>query len=364
MKVILKIKEKGRKLFQYIRLNLLFSQNNEFRRVHPEVVHLWEKKFRQMIRYSSDRTFPIAEEFVAVKMDKVHEREQKCEDESVPILICVLKNDIGKLQPFMEHYRKRGIKHFVFLDNMSTDGTFEYLVEQKDADVYRCEHNFTADRKIAWVNRLIAEYGMNKWYLMVDSDEFFTYLGENKFLFKDVVQKAEQKGFKRLGVVHLDMYPKDRLFGNEDREDFIKTYCYFDKDTYTYAKSPRGMKIAGGPRKRVFGTEMKVSGYRMVYFEADDVVPSAHFMIPYEKSYNVPVSLISLHYKFVNESDYDKMVEAVKTGMHSDNSAEYKTYYRVLKENPQISLYDEKHSVLLSEENLRKISFIEDIFSL
>lgn len=357
--------EKTLKFLKYIKLETLFMKKNEFGTVHPELIKLWKRKFRQMIRYSSDRTFPIAEEFLTVEIDKICERGKKSESERGPILICVLKNDIEKLRPFMEHYRKRGIRHFVFLDNMSTDGTFEFLLEQKDADVYRCGHSFTADRKIAWVNRLIAEYGINKWYLMVDSDEFFTYLGENRFQFEDVIQKAEEKGFKRLGVVHLDMYPKGSLFGTDSgREDFIRTYCYFDKDTYTYAKSPRGMKIAGGPRKRVFGTDMKVSGYRMVCFEEDDVVPSAHFMIPYEKSYGTPVCLISLHYKFVNESDYEKMIEAVETGMHSDDSAEYKTYYRVLKENPQVTLYDKEHSVMLCEENLREISFVGDIFGM
>lgn len=356
--------EKKNKLLQYIKLKKMFSSQNEFEKIHPELVLLWERKFRQMIRYSSDRTFSIAEEFLSAKIEKVSERKQKYMDTGNPVLICVLKNDIGKICYFMEHYRKRGIDNFVFLDNMSTDGTFEYLLEQEDAVVYRCEHGFTADRKIAWVNRLIAEYGDDKWYLMVDSDEFFTFLGEDKYQFKDVVSKAEEKGFKRLGVIHLDMYPKDNLFATDNRENFIQTYCYFDKDTYTYAKSPRGMKIAGGPRKRVFGTDMKVSGYRMVYFEMDDVVPSAHFMIPYEKSYEVPVSLISLHYKFVNDSDYNKMIEAVETGMHSDNSAEYKTYYKAIEENPLVTFFDEKHSELLSEENLRKISFIEDIFSM
>lgn len=56
------------------------------------------------------------------------------------------------------------------------------------------------------------------------------------------------------------------------------------------------------------------------------------------------------------------MVEAVKTGMHSDNSKEYKTYYNALKDNAELSLYDEKHSVLFTEEAIRKIDFVRDIF--
>lgn len=356
------ISEKVRKIREYSRLELMFYNKNEFALIHPELKKLWKKKFRQMIRYSSDRTFPIAEEFVSVKIEKVKEKSNVNTDDETPILICALKNDIDKMKVFMEHYRERGINHFVFLDNMSTDGTFEFLLQQEDATVYRCEHAFSADRKIAWVNRLIAEYGDDKWYLMVDSDEFFTYLGDHMYSFKDVAEAAQRKGYKRLGVVHLDMYPKGNLFEMTSKENFIKTYCYFDKDTYVFEKTARGMRIAGGPRKRVFGTDMKVSGYRMVYFEKDDVVPSAHFMIPYEKSHGTPVCLVSLHYKFVNESDYEKMIEAVQTGMHSNNSKEYKTYYEAMKEQTKISLYDEKHSALMTEDNLRKIEFVEDIF--
>lgn len=357
------IHEKGSKLINYIRLKYLFSKKNEFKNQHPELCGLWEKKFRQMIRYSSERTFPIVDEFLNVKIEKIKSFESGHDREPDLILICALKNDIDKMHYFMNHYRKLGIHNFVFLDNGSTDGTFEFLLEQNDAEVYRCTHAFTADRKIAWVNRLIAEYGVDRWYLMVDSDEFFIYLGHDKYQFNDLLEIANKKEFKRLGVVHLDMYPKGSLFESGNKENFVEKYCYFDKDTYSYEKTARGMKIAGGPRKRVFGTNMKVSGYRLVYFEKDDVVPSAHFMIPYEKSYGVPVVLISLHYKFVNESDYEKMLEAVKTGMHSNNSEEYRTYFEGISQDPNLTFYDEKHSEVLTENNLRKLEFVDEIFN-
>ncbi len=362
MKATLLVKEKAIKLLRYIKLELMFICKNEFTSSHPELATLWKKKFRQMIRYSSNRVFPIVEEFLTVKIEKIQEAEKSSANFMEPILICALKNDIDKLPYFMKHYRERGIESFVFLDNMSTDGSLEYILKQKDAVVYKCEHPFTADRKIAWVNRLIAEYGINRWYLMVDSDEFFTYLGDENYRFSDVINRAILRGYKRLGVIHLDMYPKGSLFRTTGESNFMEEYCFFDRDTYVYEKTPVGMCIKGGPRKRVFGTDMKVSGFRMIYFEEDDVVPSAHFMIPFEKSHGVPVCLVSLHYKFVNESDYEKMIEAVETGMHSNNSSEYKTYYNVIKENPQISLYDEEHSAIFSGKNIRKISFVTDLF--
>ena len=361
--MIHKVMEKQKKFWQYIRLECMFLKKSEFRRIHPELVRLWKKKFAQMIKYSSNRTFPIAEEFLSARIERV--KDSKCSnmDLHVPILICALKNDVQKIVHFMKHYRRLGIKKFVFLDNMSTDGTYEYLLEQEDTEVYRCENPFTADRKIAWVKRLIAEMGIDKWYLMVDSDEFFTYLGYKEHTIDELIVQAEKRGLKRIGVVHLDMYPRGSLFSEENTEDFTKHYCYFDKDTYEFSRTKHGMRIVGGPRKRVFGITVKVSGYRLVFFEEDDVVPSAHSMIPFEKSYGVPVYLASLHYKFVNESDYDKMIEAVETGMHANASVTYKAYYNILKEIPEISLFDEKHSALFSEESLRNIDFMDDAFA-
>lgn len=354
-----KIQRKMNKWFKYVKLLYLFSAKSEFKRIHPEQMKLWHTKFKNMIQYNSDRTFSILDEFLNAKITKVSEGVNTEE----LILICALKNDIEKIKEFMVHYRKRGIKQFVFLDNKSTDGTFEFLIEQEDATVYLCENTFSADRKIAWLNRLIAEYGMNRWYLMVDSDEFFTFLGDQKYTFADISKKADEKGYKRLWVVHLDVYPKGALFETSDGENFQDKYCYFDLNTYRYGKTDKGIKIVGGPRMRKFGTDnLKVSGCRMVYFEKEDIVPSAHFMIPYEKSYGTPVCLVSLHYKFVNKNDYKKMIEAVETGIHSNNSAEYKAYYEVMKEQPQFSFYDEKYSAIVSEENIRKLGFIDDLF--
>ena len=158
------------------------------------------------------------------------------------------------------------------------------------------------------------------------------------------------------------MYPKGNLFNNELEKNFLDEYIYFDKDTYTFSKAHNGIRIVGGPRKRVFGTNMKISGVRLFFFEEDDVIPSSHFMIPYFKGTGLPVYLISRHYKFVNEYDYEKMLEAVETEKYFNKSEEYKTYYEVLSKNPNISLYDIDHSLLFSEENLRVFPFLETPF--
>lgn len=358
-----KLKEKKDKFFLYIKLHKMFRSENEFNRTHTsETVKLWEKKFGQMIRYSSNRTFSIVEEFLSVKIEKIKESNRNEKNNEVPIIICAVKNDIDKIKLFMIHYRKLGIRKFVFLDNMSTDGTYEYLLNQNDATIFRCNHPFTADRKIAWMNRMIAEEGIGQWYLMVDSDEFVTYIGAEKRGLEDVIKKCKEKGYKRLGSVMLDMYPNKKLFELSKEENVIESYCYLDKDTYIKTKASNGIKIVGGPRNRVFGTRMKLSKYCLFYFEEDDIIPSAHFLIPFEKGFGVPVAAAILHYKFVNENDYQKVIEAVKTGMHSDNSAEYKTYLEGIDPDKGVTFYSDEHSMLFTVENLQKISILDTVF--
>lgn len=360
MDYIAKIKEKSRKLNQYVRLNCMFLQDSEFKRIHPEGMKLWEKKFRQMIRYSNDRVFPIVEEFLNVHIERI--KVANCSEEESPTLICVVKNDLEKLRFFVEHYRKIGIKHMVFLDNASTDGSFEFLLEQNDTTVYLCKHDFMSNRKIAWINRIIADLGQDKWYLMVDSDELVTYLGYTMHSIQEVIKKCEAEGYKRVGGLMLDMYASGNLFDAADDFDIVKNCCYFDKDTYDLLWASNGLKITGGPRKRLFGTPMKLSKYCLFYFEKDDIVPSAHFLIPFEKGFDVPVSIALLHYKFINSRDYEKLVDAVKTGKYSNNSADYKSYFENVSQNAKISFYDANHSVMFSEENLKLVGFIENLF--
>ena len=44
-------------------------------------------------------------------------------------LLAILKNEIYFLPAFLNHYRRLGVQRFVFLDDRSDDGSFEYLLE-------------------------------------------------------------------------------------------------------------------------------------------------------------------------------------------------------------------------------------------
>lgn len=362
MSIAEKIREKSAKAVLYVKIRKLFSEKSEFKKIHPELCALWRNKFYQMVRYGSERAYSIAEEFVHVQLKKEKEHRVEEDDIYAPVLICVIKNDIVRIPGFLAHYRNLGIKNFVFLDNMSTDGTREYLCGQKDTTVFVCAHEYRSERRVAWINRMIAEIGDDRWYLVVDSDEFVSYVGCEEHKIRELSCMAMEKGITRIEGFMVDMYSRNGLFQMENGVDFRSEYCYFDKDTYTITNLQRGKLIRGGPRTRMFEKQMQLSKFPLFYFAKEDIVPSAHYMMPFEKNISAPVYLAILHYKFMDNSDYDKLREAVEKGIYSNNSEDYKKYWSVVSENGGISFYDEKHSVKYSEESLRKLDLLETPF--
>ena len=87
-----------------------------------------------------------------------------------------LPDDIYKIKVFMEHYRQLGVEAFIFLDNNSGDGTKEFLCQQEDVILYTSDQQYSSARRVAWINRLLAIYGQDRWCLVVDSDELVTYV--------------------------------------------------------------------------------------------------------------------------------------------------------------------------------------------
>ncbi len=114
-------------------------------------------------------------------------------DEKSPILVCLVKNELRRMKRFFEHYRKIGIERFAIIDNDSDDGTREFCLAQKDADVFFIKQPFTSPQHVSWVNKILCHYGYNRWYLSVDSDELLDYIdSENKGI-RDVASFAEKK---------------------------------------------------------------------------------------------------------------------------------------------------------------------------
>ena len=81
----------------------------------------------------------------------------------------VVRNEKIRLPFFLEYYRKLGINHFLFVDNNSDDGSFEFLKEQADVSVWRTTTSYKrAGYGLDWSNYLLRKYTHDHWVLSVD----------------------------------------------------------------------------------------------------------------------------------------------------------------------------------------------------
>lgn len=235
-------------------------------------------------------------------------------------LICIIKNDIERIRLFLEYYRSIGIKHFAFLDDKSTDGTKEYLLKQKDVDVFGSYESYSTNRRQAWINRLISFYGLDKWFLVVDSDEFLS-IRQNSI--EELVMLLDKK--TKCRCLMVDMYPvEDNQSGN-----FVNRCRGFDKDTYSLTNDSLWFNcVRGGMRRRIFsnGTN-KINPYlvKTPLFKADKKIVqiNSHFNYPF--SYDKDFIGILRHYKFLKD-DLVKYTERVKNRNFSNGSEEYLAY--------------------------------------
>lgn len=277
------------------------------------------------------------------------------------ILICLVKNDIIRIKKFYEHYRNLGIKCFTFIDNDSTDGTFEYLSNLNPISLLRVKDKYTTINRQAWINKVMNMYGYNHTFLIVDSDEFLYYPDCESI---NITKYLTNKNDNRIRALMLDMYT-DKKFLNNDKSlelEFMKKYCYFDKDGYKRVKDIRFDLIIGGVRERVFNKYEPITPYLIKYpimeYKIGDVFYNSHFSLPYYKNFGHDIYMVLLHYKFL-PSDLDKIRIRVQDKNYTMNSIEYRAYLKAYNENPDLKFINSNSVKLTSSKDLFKLEIIK-----
>ena len=62
------------------------------------------------------------------------------------LLFLTVRNEIQRLPFFLNHHRTLGIRHFIVVDNDSSDGTLEYLKTQSDIFIWRIKYSYKLSR--------------------------------------------------------------------------------------------------------------------------------------------------------------------------------------------------------------------------
>lgn len=245
------------------------------------------------------------------------------------VLICVTRNAQKYLPSFLAHYRRLGVARFAFVDDHSDDATRALLLAAPDVDVYESTADFRqSNGGLIWRDMLVDLYGRDRWYVSIDSDEYLVYPGAETRPLSAFVADLERRGFKRGLAAMIDIYPDaslDQTPPHQPPEAFPTTICpLFDGDTYRIGNENFCTAVRGGPRFRLFGTDMRLTKFPLLFADAGTRFSggSHHGPLPVTRNFSAVQSVL-LHYKFDASAvaDFRTIVERAS---HAGNSRFYK----------------------------------------
>ncbi|MBA8876385.1 glycosyltransferase family 2 protein [Phyllobacterium myrsinacearum] len=244
------------------------------------------------------------------------------------LAICIVKNAIGYIHSFLRYYRKLGVTRFAFLDDQSNDGTSDILRNAPDVDLFTSPISYAeAARGKAWRDALFKVYGPNRWYLSLDADEFLVFPGSEEIQLPEFIRQLEKAGIERCHAPMLDLYPAGPLNGDPFIDDGSRwpfdVSSHFDGDSYTIKLERYGTSVRGGPRKRFFGRDMRLSKFPLIWVDGATSYQrgSIHGPGPCSRNF-VPITAVLLHYRFSNQS-INEFRNIVAHGGHADGGAHY-----------------------------------------
>ena len=322
-------------LIRFVRRAYIRKENrNEWKKLSAEIRNAPGTKTTKAVLKEmgtfGNRYADVIEEMCGCSISMEKRRKTAPCSASDPIVLCVVKNEIARLPVFMDYYRREvGVKAFAFLDDHSTDGSHEFLLNQPDVSLYASDASYTSMRRVAWLNRMIEAEGLNRWYLIVDADELFDYCGRESKKIDQMIRFLEVHKQSRVRALMVDMFAKDRLFSDElkDNNQIVQVYRRFFPEYHYESQN----NIVGGGRFELFrlaGIEANspcVTKYPLIRVDPYDFLINAHFNYPRERNKPVAPNTVLRHYKFL-PTDKEKYDERIRKGNFHQNSIEYKTY--------------------------------------
>ena len=155
-------------------------------------------------------------------------------------MISVVRNGEFYVKSFLDHYRSMGVKHFVFLDNGSTDRTVELLCAQEQVTVLQTDAPYNKYENT--MKRYLAQkFSAGRWNLCADIDELFDYPFSENLRLRDFLGYLNENKYTVVVTQMLDMFSDVPLQKLESKADDVLNakYSFYDisaimKDDYLW----------------------------------------------------------------------------------------------------------------------------------
>ncbi|MEZ2329203.1 glycosyltransferase family 2 protein [Mesorhizobium sp. RCC_202] len=278
-------------------------------------------------------------------------------------LIVVVRNEAERLMPFLRHYREIGITRFAIVDDRSSDGTSEMLVDQPDVDLFHSSISYAeADLGNLWRQRIAQIYGQPRWYVTVDADEFLVYQGMARHPLPALVEWLKNRKSTRLLAPMIDMYPSGNIWEAKYDPAVPPWHVanHFDAAaSYEVTKSPRGIKITGGPRTRLFERQHKLMKFPLILIDRSTIFTSIHSPLPYWRNYTDAFGAL-LHFKFFSDFDSKARI-AIEEGQYWNGSEKYRKYHAISSGKAELSAMSDRSVLYSGVESLADTNLIRPI---
>ncbi len=268
-------------------------------------------------------------------------------------VFAILKDELYFIPHFLAHYRRLGVRRFLFLDDRSTDGSLEFLLAQPDCGVLQanCDYKQLVQGKRfgTRAKHLVpARFLSERWVLTADLDEFLLlppgHDGLNAFC-----QALEAEGAMHSRGLMLDFFPArlDDIHQASREHDPFALCPYFD--AFSLVNWPEGHaapeKISGneGVRLRMVRQLRTLNAGELAWlrdYKAANLnkVPLVRWRKGVQAlsshRLNFPVSsrhqLIFAHFKFFPGWER-KVQRAVASGAYANNSSEYRLLHEAIE---------------------------------
>jgi len=279
-------------------------------------------------------------------------------------LCSIVRNEIFFIPNFLDHYRLLGVERFLIIDDQSTDGTREYLLNEPDVMVLESPHRFgdyvdvpdaLTDRltefraKHLWRKQLMDIAGAGRTHLQLDVDEFLQLPAGASV--QDLEKRLATDPYGMALGVMLDVYPRSP---NDLKkvDSLTSSEWFFDSVPHLKLReNKRPKSIYGGARARLYDREKLLPKQKfktwvksktrirgvpnvhmlfkpiLVNWRSDDNFVSSHEMTRFASN---QILLPLFHYKFCPPI-FEKISSAISEGNYFNGSEDYQRMLKLMQ---------------------------------
>ena len=283
------------------------------------------------------------------------------------VVLSVMRNGMPWLHTFLTHHRELGARHFVVLDNGSTDGTREHLMAQPDVTLLSSDAPYRHYEN-TFKRYLCNRFAADRWCLFADVDELLAYPGMDRRSLSDLTRFTHVSGFTGVVTQMLDLFPNRPLAQapdgtGRDLRELHRLYETRDVERVPFPLQGRNLvpdnarMHFGGVRRRVFGTRNGLTKVSL-FFNGEGLLPFDRWHFT-RNARLADFSVALLHYPF-NRQFRDKVAEAAASDRYGWlTSDEYRAYAAIMRDNPALAMKSGATRVYECAEQLVDEDFLQ-----